>query len=105
NMSRWIAFSVTEIFEEIGVVQDGMITIAKPLQLTDKPDAARLDVRAWHIVFDDVSFGYGRERSLDEDGRRLPYAVLDGFSLDIRPGEKVGLVGRSGAGKSTVVNL
>jgi ATP-binding cassette subfamily B multidrug efflux pump len=94
NMSRWIAFSVTEIFEEIGVVQEGMITIAKPLQLTDKADAAPLAVHAGHIVFDNVRFGYGREAG-----------VLDAFTLDVQPGEKIGLVGRSGAGKSTVVNL
>jgi ATP-binding cassette subfamily B multidrug efflux pump len=94
NMSRWIAFSVTEIFEEIGVVQEGMITIAKPLQLTDRANAVPLAVRNGHIVFDDVRFGYGRETG-----------VLEGFTLDVRPGEKIGLVGRSGAGKSTVVNL
>ncbi|MPZ55248.1 MAG: ATP-binding cassette domain-containing protein [Rhizobiales bacterium] len=105
NMSRWIAFSVTEIFEEIGVVQEGMITIAKPLQLTDKAGAAPLAVHAGHIVFDDVHFGYGRETSAREDGCLRPYAVLDGFTLDVKPGEKIGLVGRSGAGKSTVVNL
>jgi ATP-binding cassette, subfamily B, multidrug efflux pump len=105
NMSRWIAFSVTEIFEEVGVVQEGMITIAKPLQLTDQADAVPLTVHAGHIVFDDVRFGYGRETSIHEDGTLRPYAVLDGFTLDVRPGEKIGLVGRSGAGKSTVVNL
>ena len=105
NMSRWIAFSVTEIFQEIGVVQEGMMTIAKPLQLTDRSDAVPLNVRAGHIVFDDVRFGYGREVTPHEDGSLRPYAVLDGFTLDVRPGEKIGLVGRSGAGKSTVVNL
>jgi len=94
NMSRWIAFSVTEIFQEIGVVQEGMMTIAKPLQLTDREGAVPLKVGAGHIVFDDVRFGYGRETG-----------VLDGFTLDVQAGEKVGLVGRSGAGKSTVVNL
>jgi len=94
NMSRWIAFSVTEIFQEIGVVQEGMMTIAKPLQLTDREGAVPLKVGAGRIVFDDVRFGYGRETG-----------VLDGFTLDVQAGEKVGLVGRSGAGKSTVVNL
>jgi len=105
NMSRWIAFSVTEIFQEIGVVQEGMMTIAKPLQLTDREGAVPLKVQAGHIVFDDVRFGYGREVTTNEDGSLRPYAVLDGFTLDVRPGEKIGLVGRSGAGKSTVVNL
>jgi ATP-binding cassette subfamily B multidrug efflux pump len=105
NMSRWIAFSVTEIFQEIGVVQEGMMTIAKPLQLTDQADAAPLAVHAGHIVFDDVRFNYGREVTAREGGSLRPYAVLDGFTLDVQPGEKIGLVGRSGAGKSTVVNL
>jgi ATP-binding cassette subfamily B multidrug efflux pump len=71
-----------------------MITIARPLQLTDRTNARPLNVREGRIVFDNVRFGYGRDTG-----------VLDGFSLDVRPGEKVGLVGRSGAGKSTVVNL
>jgi ATP-binding cassette subfamily B multidrug efflux pump len=94
NMSRWVAFSVTEIFEEIGVVQEGMITIARPLQLTDEVDARPLAVSKGRIDFQDVRFGYGRETG-----------VLDGFTLTVEPGEKIGLVGRSGAGKSTVINL
>jgi len=94
NMSRWIAFSVTEIFEEIGVVQEGMMTIAQPLNLVDQAGAQPLSVRAGAIDFDNVRFGYGREGG-----------VLDGFTLKVRPGEKIGLVGRSGAGKSTVVNI
>jgi len=94
TMSRWIAFAVTDIFEQVGVVQEGMITIAQPLRLVDRPDARPLAIAHGSIVFDNVRFGYGREAG-----------VLDGFSLAIRPGEKIGLVGRSGAGKSTVVNL
>src|SRR5262245_6567698 len=94
NMSRWVAFSVTEIFEEIGVVQEGMLTIAQPLQLVDEPGARPLHVTRGRIEFADVRFGYGRETG-----------VLDGFSLAVEPGEKIGLVGRSGAGKSTVINL
>jgi ATP-binding cassette subfamily B multidrug efflux pump len=94
SMSRWIAFSVTDIFEQVGVVQEGMITIARPLQLVDRPDAQSLAVEKGAIAFDKVRFHYGRENG-----------VLEDFSLSIRPGEKIGLVGRSGAGKSTVVNL
>jgi ATP-binding cassette, subfamily B, multidrug efflux pump len=94
NMSRQIAMRITEIFEDIGVVQEGMITIAQPLQLPDQADARPLDVRAGRIEFKHVSFGYGRD-----------VGVLQNFNLTIRPGEKIGLVGRSGAGKSTVVNL
>jgi ATP-binding cassette subfamily B multidrug efflux pump len=94
NMSRQIAVQITDLFEEVGIVQEGMITIAKPLQLVDSAEAKSLDVREGRITFEDVRFGYGRESG-----------VLDGFSLTVRPGEKIGLVGRSGAGKSTVVNL
>ena len=94
NMSRWVAFSVTEIFEEIGVVQEGMLSIAQPLQLVDRAGAAPLAVAKGRIDFEAVRFGYGRETG-----------VLDGFTLHVHPGEKIGLVGRSGAGKSTVINL
>ncbi len=94
NMSRQIAMRITEIFEDIGVVQEGMLTIAQPLQLPDPADAPPLTVRAGRIDFKNVSFGYGRETG-----------VLQNFNLTIHPGEKIGLVGRSGAGKSTVVNL
>jgi ATP-binding cassette subfamily B multidrug efflux pump len=103
NMSRQIAVQITDLFEEVGIVQEGMMTIARPLQLIDPPDAKPLVVTDGNIAFDDVRFGYGRLTSIQDDGR--PYAVLNGFSLTVRPGEKIGLVGRSGAGKSTVVNL
>ena len=94
NMSRQIALRVTEIFEDIGVVQEGMLTIARPLQLPDPAHARPLTVKSGRIEFKNVTFGYGRETG-----------VLKDFNLTIAPGEKIGLVGRSGAGKSTVVNL
>ncbi len=94
NMSRQIAMRITEIFEDVGVVQEGMITIAQPLQLPDPANARPLTVRAGRIDFKNVNFGYGRDAG-----------VLQNFNLTIHPGEKIGLVGRSGAGKSTVVNL
>jgi ATP-binding cassette, subfamily B, multidrug efflux pump len=94
NMSRQIALRITEIFEDVGVVQEGMLTIAQPLQLADPVHAKPLTVRTGRIEFKNVNFGYGRETG-----------VLKNFNLTIEPGEKVGLVGRSGAGKSTVVNL
>src|SRR5215475_13484895 len=94
NMSRQIAVQITDLFEEVGIVLEGMITIAKPLQLVDPDGAKALEVHEGKITFEDVRFGYGRETG-----------VLEGFSLTVRPGEKIGLVGRSGAGKSTVVNL
>jgi ATP-binding cassette subfamily B multidrug efflux pump len=94
NMSRQIAVRITEIFEDLGVVQEGMLTIARPLQLPDPAGAQPLTVREGRIDFNNVNFGYGREAG-----------VLQNFNLTIHPGEKIGLVGRSGAGKSTVVNL
>jgi ATP-binding cassette subfamily B multidrug efflux pump len=94
NISGWVAWQVTNIFENIGVVQEGMMTIAKPIALTDAPQAPGLKVTRGEIAFEDVRFGYGRETG-----------VLEGFTLIVKPGEKIGLVGRSGAGKSTAVNL
>ena len=92
--SGWVAWQVTTIFENIGVVQEGMLTIARPHTLIDEPDAAALHVSRGEVRFDDIHFGYGRESGL-----------IAGLSLDVKPGEKIGLVGRSGAGKSTLVNL
>jgi ATP-binding cassette subfamily B multidrug efflux pump len=85
---------ITDLFEEIGIVQEGMMTIARPLQLVDPVGAKTLVVHEGKITFDQVRFGYGRATG-----------VLEDFTLTVRPGEKIGLVGRSGAGKSTVVNL
>jgi ATP-binding cassette, subfamily B, multidrug efflux pump len=94
NIAGWVAMRITEIFENIGVVQEGMMTIAKPIGLADRADARPLTVTRGEIVFDDVRFGYGRESGL-----------IEGLTLTVRAGERIGLVGRSGAGKSTLVNL
>ena len=102
GMSGWILWVVAGIFENIGVVQEGMETIARANQVVDRPDSRPLAVRQGEIRFEDVSFHYGR--TLDAGAPRRG-GVIHGFSLLIRPGEKVGLVGRSGAGKSTLVNL
>jgi ATP-binding cassette subfamily B multidrug efflux pump len=100
NVAGWVSWEVTGIFENIGVVQEGMETIAVPLTLTDRPGATTLSVKpapqGGAIRFERLTFTYSRE-----DGRK----VLDDLTIDIRPGERVGLVGRSGAGKSTLVNL
>jgi ATP-binding cassette subfamily B multidrug efflux pump len=94
SMSGWVAFQVSSIFENVGVVQEGLATIAKPLQLPDSKGAQPIGAPRGDIRFERVSFGYGTGRP-----------VIDDFSLHVRPGEKIGLVGRSGAGKSTLSNL
>ncbi|HEX4114034.1 MAG TPA: ATP-binding cassette domain-containing protein, partial [Stellaceae bacterium] len=96
NMAGWVAQNVTGIFENVGIVQDGMRSIAVPRQMPDPPGARELAVTAGEIRFDAVSFDYGRERHIP---------VLHDIDLTIAPGERVGLVGASGAGKSTLVNL
>jgi ATP-binding cassette subfamily B multidrug efflux pump len=105
NISGWVAWQVTSIFENVGVVQEGMMTIARPITLTDQPQAAEITVSRGEIAFENVRFHYGRTVAAGEDGRAPANAVLEAFSLTVAPGEKIGLVGRSGAGKSTVVNL
>jgi ATP-binding cassette subfamily B multidrug efflux pump len=109
GMSGWILWVVAGIFENIGVVQEGMETISRENQVVDRADSVPLAVRAGEIRFENVSFHYGRAASpADEDERPETVrrgGVIHGISLTIRPGEKVGLVGRSGAGKSTLVNL
>ncbi|MDZ7870925.1 MAG: ABC transporter ATP-binding protein [Rheinheimera sp.] len=95
GMSQWIMWEVSSLFENIGTVADGITTLAQPQQVLDSPDAQPLQVSGGAIVFDKVSFQYASQ------GRN----VLQQLDLQIKPGEKVGLVGRSGAGKSTLVNL
>ena len=94
NMAGWVAMNITQIFENIGVVQEGMRSIAVPRQMADAPGATELAVHQGGIRFEAVTFGYATRRG-----------VLHDIDLDIRPGERIGLVGHSGAGKSTLVNL
>jgi ATP-binding cassette, subfamily B, multidrug efflux pump len=94
NIAGWVAQNVTAIFENVGVVQDGMRSIAVPRQMPDRPGAVSLKVEKGAVRFEDVRFGYGTSRG-----------VLHGINLSIAPGERVGLIGQSGAGKSTLVNI
>ena len=94
SIAGWVAQNVTTIFENIGVVQEGMRSIAVPRQMPDRADAVPLRIDRGHVCFENVRFGYGTARG-----------VLHGIDLTIAPGERVGLVGPSGAGKSTLVNL
>jgi ATP-binding cassette, subfamily B, multidrug efflux pump len=98
NMAGWVSWEVSGIFENVGVVQEGMETIAVPHALTDRPGARELEVGGGTIRFDHVDFSYG---ALARGGR----AVISDLNLEIAAGERVGVVGRSGAGKSTLVSL
>lgn len=94
GLSQYIMWESARLFENIGTVNDGMVTLSKPHTIVDKPQALPLKVAAGDIRFEHIDFSY-------ETGKPL----LNGFNLHIKPGEKVGLIGRSGAGKSTIVNL
>lgn len=94
NMAEWIMWVVNGIFENVGTVQDGMQSIVQPRQVLDHPDAKPLQVTQGGVRFEDIHFHYGKRGG-----------VIAGLSIDICPGEKIGLVGPSGAGKSTLVNL
>ena len=94
TMAGWVAWEVASIFENIGNVQEAMLSIAVPHALLDKTDAPEFKPGKGELRFENIGFGYGKTTK-----------VIDGLTLAIRPGEKVGLVGRSGAGKSTLVNL
>ncbi|MGN2670431.1 ABC transporter ATP-binding protein [Aliivibrio fischeri] len=94
GMSHWIMWEISSLFENLGTVTDGINTLSKPIEITDKENASELNVPKGTIKFDSVNFNYGENKS-----------VINDLNLEIKPGEKIGLVGRSGAGKSTLVNL
>ncbi len=94
GMSHWVMWEVSALFENIGVVIDGMSMMAKPHQVTDRDPQKQLVATDGKIAFENIRFHYGK------DG-----GVIDNLSLVIEPGEKIGLVGRSGAGKTTLTNV
>lgn len=94
GLSHWIMWELAGFFEQIGVVQDGINMLTKPVEINDQDEAINLHAKVGTISYEDVRFHYGKESG-----------VIDNLSLDINAGEKIGLVGRSGAGKTTLVNL
>ena len=94
GMSGWIMWVIIRLFEHAGVIREALRSVAVPHDVVDADGAARLQVNAAQIEFRNVSHHYGRGKG-----------GLDRVDLTIAPGQKVGLVGRSGAGKSSLVNL
>ena len=94
SMSHWILWEISGLFENIGTVQDGINTLSVPSKVNDKPNAIALNVNCGDIIFDSVNFSYNTNE-----------AVFENLDLQIPAGEKVGIVGRSGAGKSSLVSL
>lgn len=94
SMSHWILWEISGLFENIGTVQDGINTLSVPSKVNDKPNAIALNVNRGDIIFDSVNFSYNTNE-----------AVFENLNLQIPAGEKVGIVGRSGAGKSSLVSL
>ena len=94
SMSHWILWEISGLFENIGTVQDGINTLSVPSKVNDKPNAVALNVNLGDIIFNSVNFSYNTNE-----------AVFENLDLQIPAGEKVGIVGRSGAGKSSLVSL
>ena len=94
SMSHWILWEISGLFENIGTVQDGINTLSVPSKVNDKPNAVALNVNLGDIIFNSVNFSYNTNK-----------AVFENLDLQIPAGEKVGIVGRSGAGKSSLVSL
>ncbi|ACU73968.1 ABC transporter related [Catenulispora acidiphila DSM 44928] len=94
SMGEWLLDALSDMFGALGQLDRSLRTVAQPLAVEDSPKAVILPPAKGRIRFEGVSHHYGRGAG-----------GLDRLSLDVAAGERVGLVGRSGAGKSTVVSL
>ena len=95
QMSGWISFTAMNVFSHLGEAEDGMNTLSPKHDLTDKNDANVLKGVKGQIEFKNVTYNYGNDLG----------GGLNDFNLIIPNGQKVGLVGRSGAGKTTALAL
>lgn len=100
GISHWVMWEMTSLYEQVGTVQDGMNTLSTQNKINDIDHAKSLIVTQGEVKFDAVEFGYNQDQQSANKK-----TVLKTLNMHIKPGEKVGLVGRSGAGKSTIVNL
>ncbi len=94
QMSGWVSFTLMSIYTSVGEVEDGMRTLSAPHTLADAPGAVDLPRIKGEIRFEEASFAYGGKRG-----------GVSGINLTVRAGEKLGIVGASGAGKSSLVSL
>ncbi|QZP17757.1 ABC transporter ATP-binding protein/permease [Methylophilales bacterium] len=94
GISHWVMWEMTSLYEQIGIGQDGLNMLSKKQIVNDKPNASTIDIKKASISYKDVYFSYHENDSF-----------FSKFNLNIKNGERVGIVGRSGAGKSSLVNL
>ncbi|MGY9040128.1 MAG: ABC transporter ATP-binding protein, partial [Rhodobacterales bacterium] len=94
SMTAWIMWALSTFFQQLGVVAEGLETIAQPITLVDEHDAQPLVLTDGCVEMRCLTHHYGRGSG-----------GLDHIDITVRPGEKIGLIGRSGAGKSTLVKL
>ncbi len=98
GISHWVMWELASLFEQVGTVRDGINTLSRPHTVTDRADAQPLRVTHGDIRIEHACFDYG-------NGHGAGNRVVDDLSLHIHAGEKIGVVGRSGSGKTTIVNL